>query len=198
VFEFQPGWNLDLFVVGMAVALWSVNRELSDSTDRLARFVEQRAWVLWVAAVLIFLVLSWNASEAFNEAGSLSLHYGRALFALCILLPAIWGAPGDGVVRKFLGNRYLLAIGVVSYSFYLFHKMVLDQVVDSWPQRIDGAAGDIGIGVTALAASIALSVVVYLLVERPAMSLKRFFPDDTPQAGPQQPLAAHAAPGGGR
>jgi peptidoglycan/LPS O-acetylase OafA/YrhL len=196
VFQFQPGWNLDLFVLGMAVAVWSANRELTGVTDRVAGFIERRAWVLWLGAVVLFFVLSWNSSQAFDDVGSVLLHYGAGLFGLCILLPAIWGAPGDGVVRRVLGNRYLLALGVVSYSFYLFHKMVLNQVVDAWPDRISGTAGDVGIAVVALAGSIAISVVVYLLVERPAMSLKRYFPDDSRSAGPQQPLAAHAGTGG--
>ncbi len=195
VFQFQPGWNLDLFVFGMAVALWSAARELDGTKDAVIRFIERRAWVLWLGALVAFLVLSWNSDEAFSETGGISLHYGRAIFALCIVLPAIWGAPGDGVVRKVLGNRYLMAVGVVSYSFYLFHKMVLDQVVDSWPTRIDGAAGDIGIAITSFVAALVLSVIVYLVVERPAMTLKRWFPDKSREAGPQQPFAGHPQEG---
>ena len=178
----------------MAVALWSAHREITGTSDGLRRLVEKRAEVLWIAAAALFVGLSLVGSEAYKDGGSMFLHYGRALFALCILLPAIWGVAGHGPVRRFLGNRWLMAVGVVSYSFYLFHKMVLDQVVDSWPDRINGTAADIGIALTALAGALVLSMLVYLVVEYPAMQLRRLIPDRTRSAGPQQPLAAH---GGG-
>jgi peptidoglycan/LPS O-acetylase OafA/YrhL len=195
VFEFTPGWNLDMFVMGMALALWSVHREITGTTDFVSRFIARRAEVIWALAILLFLVISWENKRAFDDVGNVAIHYATALFGLCVLLPAVWGRIGHGPVRRFLGNRYLLAVGVVSYSFYLFHTMVLSETLSRWPGSDIGTLHDVGVAVVAVVGSIAVACGVYLFVERPAMNLRRLIPDDSRGAGPQQPFAAHAPEG---
>lgn len=190
VFLFQPGWNLDLFVLGMAVALWSAKCSLQGAPDRLARFVTRNAGASWALAAVIFVVLSLNSGQAFDRLGSVLLHVGRAAMALCIVLPAIWGRAGRGAVRRLLGWRPLLTLGVLSYSLYLFHKMWLDFVFSRRPAGFSGPGSDVVLIAIGFAGALATAYAVYVLVERPALSLRSFVPDRRPAAAvPPAPVA---------
>jgi peptidoglycan/LPS O-acetylase OafA/YrhL len=74
----------------------------------------------------------------------------------------------------------LLAIGLVSYSFFLYHVAVLIQV-----HRWDLPGGT----VVALVGSLAVAAVSYYLVERPALRLKRLV-----RMRPEMPSEATAEP----
>lgn len=180
VFLFQPGWNLDLFVLGMAVALWSAKCSLEGAPDRAARFAARHATASWALAVALFVVLSLNSGAAFDRAGSVLLHVGRAAMAVCIVMPAIWGEVGRGRVRKVLAWRPLLTLGVLSYSLYLFHKMWLDLVFSRRPAGFSGAGADVVLIAIGFAGALVTAYTVYVLVERPALSLRRLVPDRRP------------------
>ena len=65
----------------------------------------------------------------------------NGLFALLLLLPAIFGDQTRGWVRKLLANRYLLWLGMTSYAFYLWHLAILNRFIEyDVPDQLGGAA----------------------------------------------------------
>jgi peptidoglycan/LPS O-acetylase OafA/YrhL len=70
-----------------------------------------------------------------------------------------------GVRDRLVVPRLFVWVGLVSYSVYLLHPLVLD--------ALGRAGGAIGTVVAALAITVAAATVSYVLVERPAVRLGR-------------------------
>ena len=138
---------LDQFAVGMALAVGSVWFKERRSPRAIA-VVEARPWVPWALAAVAMWALSTQiglrplnfAPESFGQ--KLEVHYLGALIAVGLMLPAVFGPPDRGMVRRILGNRTLRWVGVVSYGLYLWHLAVLTQL-GRWgvPADVSGATG---------------------------------------------------------
>jgi peptidoglycan/LPS O-acetylase OafA/YrhL len=160
------------FALGMGLAICSVVLE-----ERLARAPRASGWLrLWPLA-------SWTAGVglfALNhqvQRGALSLdvpgavvltHVLYGVSALFILLPAIFAERSRGPVQGVLRLRVLAWIGLISYAFYLYHTIVIDQ--------LNEVAKDAGVSaryafvaVSSLLVTIACAAASYYLLERPLM-----------------------------
>jgi peptidoglycan/LPS O-acetylase OafA/YrhL len=84
------------------------------------------------------------------------------------VLPGVFGDPSRGLVRRLLASRWLLWIGLVSYSLFLYHLFVLTEL-----HRIQFAGSQFLLIPVGLALSVAVAAVSYYVVERPAIRLKR-------------------------
>jgi peptidoglycan/LPS O-acetylase OafA/YrhL len=188
----------DVFALGMGLAVVSAVLQTRDSEPRFVRVIDRHPWLPWLAAALAFFaVANWLGMEgAPTERMTVGQYVARhALFlvvALGLLLPAIFGDVRRGVVRRFLANRALLQIGLVSYGLYLWHLAIVIQLV-RWGY---GSTEIVNPWITWLLPTIGAAVLLgslsYYLVERPALSLKRLVPDrrgDQPGA-----VSAPAAP----
>ena len=87
-FSFHPGWNLDLFAVGMAFALWSAWREVEGGDDRLERFVAARVMWPWVASSGALRRCLVRLLELLRRVGQ------HALPRLASSVRGVLGAPG--------------------------------------------------------------------------------------------------------
>ena len=104
------------------------------------------------------------------------------LAVVSIILPAMLGCR---LVQVLFGNRYLVFAGVISYSIYLWHAIVLSWVLET------GVCGDaegyclprlLGMVVPVVLAIASLS---YVFVERPFMHWRR---RRGPQVDEQKPV----------
>lgn len=181
-FSFHPGWNLDMFVAGMALALWSAHHEVTGRETRMHRLVARRSGLLWVGAALLFSLVTNLAPEAREAAGNAWYHLARIAFGVVLVLPAIHGSVHEGRVRRWLRNRWLLALGVVSYGLYLFHLQVIAVVFDL------GLPDVVLLGLT-LAGAVALACVSWVLIERPALRLRHLVQERREPAA-TEPLGA--------
>lgn len=171
---------IDYFAIGIALAALSAAYE--DSRPPAIRFLERRPWVPWLVAAALFLVvargigLTGGADDDVTDARFLARHYLYAAIALGLVLPAITGDPREGWVRRLLGWRPLVWIGVVSYGAFLYHFAVLEQL-QRWDFR--GFADDTTAYVwfpVALAGALAIAAVSWYAFERPLLRLKRLVP----------------------
>jgi peptidoglycan/LPS O-acetylase OafA/YrhL len=82
-----------------------------------------------------------------------------------------------GWVRRLLGNRVLLYVGLISYGIFLYHFAVLAQL-DKWGlgSTLQGHLAPLW-AVVAFAGSVLLATLSYYLVERPFLDLKRLVRD---------------------
>jgi peptidoglycan/LPS O-acetylase OafA/YrhL len=125
-------------------------------------------------------------------------------FGTLLALPAVFGDPRDGAIRRLLGHPALSWLGLVSYGIFLWHAPLL---VNAW----QNGAGDVlpfslpfvsSLLVTAASAT-ACAALSYYLVERPILRFKdrgrRRPPASPPRTGPlgepdRVPATAGCAP----
>jgi peptidoglycan/LPS O-acetylase OafA/YrhL len=169
---------LDYFAIGIALAALST----ADAPGRLIGVVARRPWVGWLSAAVLFVVVSkgigftGSVFDHVTEARYLARHYLYAAIAAALFLPAVFGDPEEGLIRRVLGWRPILWIGLVSYGAFLYHVAVLEQL-KKW--RFGSFADDVSPYVwfpVALAGALAIAAVSWYCFERPILSFKRLVP----------------------
>jgi peptidoglycan/LPS O-acetylase OafA/YrhL len=193
-----PGF-IDQFAVGMALAIASVH----GLPARAARAVA-RAWPWWlagaVAYVLVADVVGQPPLDAGRGGGGLYMlrHWLVTLFAATLLVPAMFASDRGGAIRRVLGWRPLLYVGLVSYGVYLWHYAVVQQTangISGWLTNTLGfgpTARFLVLFATGLAGAIAIASVSYYLVERPFLSLKGRVRAGPDRAEPSEAIAEPA------
>ena len=173
---------LDHFALGMALAVISVAGE-RDGRAPLA-WVGRWPWAPWLGAAAAFFVVAVgiglspeNRLDApMDAAQTIARHWLYAAVAVGVLLPAAFGPPGRGAVRRLLAHPVLLYLGVISYGVYLWHNAAMEEVVGQIGR--DGSWGDfllyLAVGVVA---AVVLATLSWRLLERPLLRLKRLVPD---------------------
>jgi peptidoglycan/LPS O-acetylase OafA/YrhL len=204
---------LDQFALGMGLAVLSVHWEAAEAGRPWAvQLLERRPWLAWLGAAAAFAAASAFAGTAtrfgvvLSDTGFLARHELYSLVALGVLIPAVFGWQRRDAVRRFLGWRPLLYVGLVSYGVYLWHHTLmlkLASAINGWLVR------DVGLGmelrflvylVLGGALAVAVASVSYYVVERPALALKRLVqaPAEPAVAGGEaieEPAPAAPAPG---
>lgn len=176
--EWIPAWS-DHFALGMGLAALSAYVAQTQAMPRVLRWTSRRGadlgcWVAagvvyWAAATRIGLSKNPIATEPVGTDLAKQVLYG--LFALLVLLPAVVGPAGHGVVRRLLTTRVLSLVGLVSYGLYLWHQFVIAQLqkaVGSW-HVLDSPYPQFA-GVV-LGVAVAVSALTYVVIERPAIAL---------------------------
>jgi peptidoglycan/LPS O-acetylase OafA/YrhL len=124
---------------------------------------------------------SYYSQLVTEEFNLLFLSLNRNIFSLCVavvllltLHPSSWAE----YIRRILSARILLPVAKVSYSIYLFHPPII-LLAAIIVHGIDAKPTDITV-ITALITSVLtlllawmFSVVVYILIEKPAIQLNR-------------------------
>lgn len=180
-----PGM-LDYFAIGIALAAlvaWGERRGVARPLlDALGR--RDLLWYLAAGATLVFVSNQLELAKGLERAAwhnELLRQLCYEIIALCLLVPAVFGSPDRGIVRRTLRSRPLVLLGLVSYSFYLWHVAFIEAFMD-WTDRPmfldwtdlhlyspDVLATLVGSFVLTLAAS----VLTYRFVERPAIAWSR-------------------------
>jgi peptidoglycan/LPS O-acetylase OafA/YrhL len=164
---------LHQFAVGIGLAVLSVWYG-PNTVPRLLRPLDRHPGIAWAIAVVLFWVVSTQIGIDAHTGELVSgVQYQArtaiyALIALAVVLPAVFGDQTRGAVRKLLGTRALLWVGLVSYSFFLYHLFVLEEL-----NRIKFAGSDYVWLVVGLALSLVVAAASYYVIERPFIGLKR-------------------------
>lgn len=161
---------LDHFALGMGLAVASVALAGRARRPAVVRLVEERPWVPWVGAAVLYLVMC-NVGAGFADAdGETTRHELRGAIAVLLLAPAVFGHELRTGVRRVLAARPLLWIGVISYSLYLWHPVVARKIGGT---SLDENYGWAPSAVAQVGACIAVAAVSYYVVERPALRLSK-------------------------
>ena len=126
---------LDLFAIGMALAMLSAAISVGHPIPRLAAWLGDHAALCWVLAGLIFLAVTkmpypdrpfgLHGSDGSSDYLPRQLAYGIA--SALWLWPAIFGDQTRGRLRRVLSSRPLVYLGAISLSFYLWHLAIIEQ-----------------------------------------------------------------------
>jgi peptidoglycan/LPS O-acetylase OafA/YrhL len=174
--------ELDLFALGMGLAVLSAWTHMHDCEPG---WMSSRwfPWASWLLALVAFwgvshLGLSRDAlyAKTYVDISRQTL-YG--VFAFFLLLPAVFGPQRQGAIRRFLQWWPVASLGVVSYGVYLWHQTLIDQLIKHYHQwfgmRLFFDVGFWGMFGEIFGAAVVVASISYFVVERPALSAKRFF-----------------------
>jgi peptidoglycan/LPS O-acetylase OafA/YrhL len=191
---------LDQFALGMGLAVLSVWLVDRASVPGAVRLLERRPGVAWAVAAVAFWVASTQIGigdrlfEPFTPAQYMTRHLLYAVIGIAVVIPAVIGPPGRGVVRRVLAHPVLVYIGVVSYGLFLWHVTGLS-LLERW-----GFRGFLPIhpyvawAVAGVAFGVLLATVSWYVIERPALRLKRLLPRaPARRAAPPPPRPAEPA-----
>jgi peptidoglycan/LPS O-acetylase OafA/YrhL len=169
---------LDDFAIGMALGAASAAYEGRREHPRGIRLIDRRPELAWAAAIALvvstslFVGFFGDVAENIDGPAYIERHYLLAAIGVALLLPAMFGDPDRGTLRRLLRNRPLAYLGMISYGIYLWHFAVLVQL-ERW--NFQSVAADVGEWVwfvAALAGGTLLATVSYYVVERPFLRLK--------------------------
>lgn len=169
---------LDDFAIGMALGVLSAWYEGRRDLPRALRLHDRHPGIVWGVALLLLAVTSLAVGLFGRVAANISgpeyvaRHYLLALIGVGLLLPALFGDPSRGLVRRVLASRVLNYLGMISYGVYLWHFAVLVQL-----QRWDfgSVAADVGQWIwfpAGLAGGVLLATISWYAVEKPITLLK--------------------------
>jgi peptidoglycan/LPS O-acetylase OafA/YrhL len=184
---------LDDFAIGMALGVLSAWYEGRRDLPRALRLHDRYPSISWGVALVLLGVTSLGVG-LFGRVGAnisgpeyVARHYLLAVIGVGMLLPALFGDPERGFVRRVLANRVLAYLGVISYGIYLWHFAVLIQL-DRWD--FGRVAADTGQWIwfpVGLAGAVLLATISWFGFDRPLLSLKRIV-RTRPAPPPGQPL----------
>ncbi len=155
----------------MMYAVWSAAGPRRQWAARLGGTVARHPAIAWVGAAAAFTVVSLAiglpmALQPFSEMQRLEARALYALVALLLLAPAVFDS-GQGQIRRFLRWRPVAFMGLVSYGVYLWHKTLLDHIID-W------TGGD----ASAIRGNFPVSVVLTLVVSLAVATVSRRYLED--------------------
>jgi peptidoglycan/LPS O-acetylase OafA/YrhL len=168
--------NADLFALGMGLAVvreWALRRR---EPVRLLEIVGRIPGVCWALAGLSYWAVSTRADLTLAVGADSPRQWMvrqvlYAATAFFLILPAVFGPQDQGLVRRLLRSRAMVAGGLISYGVYLWHEGVLDV----WMRARDirpFAGAFLPMLAVAVAATVVIAALSYVLVERPALSRK--------------------------
>ena len=173
--------HLDLFALGMTLAVasaWVAHRGVA---PRLIRWVGRMPELWWALAALTYWFVSTRAGlprtlESLNQGEYFIRQALYGLTAFFLLLPAVFGDQDTGIVRRFLRFTPVAFAGLVSYGVYLWHKALIEFVREDILGHTEPIGGPVvGTLLVAFALSLLVATVSYYALERPILRLK-----DTP------------------
>jgi peptidoglycan/LPS O-acetylase OafA/YrhL len=170
-FTWTLAW-LDVFALGMAMAVVSAWTSTRDRPPALVSWVGRHPGACWLVAAAAFVALSNlgipRTLVPFTPVQRLGGQLLAGVVAVGLVAPAAFGRDRAGLITRLLTSRVALAIGLISYSFYLWHAAMLERAVEVAGRPLDASLA------TVLALGLALTLIVaavsYRVIERPVSS----------------------------
>jgi peptidoglycan/LPS O-acetylase OafA/YrhL len=170
---------------GVPALFWSTNAQFPGLCDQFAwgiaagtLYVRRRdaggpaSDLLWVAGLLGLLAWMQALHRGIDGfwSGGWIFYAWHPLAGACIAAMVYGVACGGVLARAVFENRLVLALGLVSYSTYLWHFIVAAKLLPAW-----GHAGLLRYALVAVPAIVLVSAVSFVLTERPFLRQKARF-----------------------
>jgi peptidoglycan/LPS O-acetylase OafA/YrhL len=186
--------NCDLFAIGMALAVASAAAQVRGrAPGGLARTLGEQPALAWLAAACCYFgVVSLRYPYGFDPPTVSQEVLREVLFgfiAVLVVAPGVFGPQDQGVVRRVLRWRPLVAAGLVSYGIYLWHLTVMIKLAE--PGSFLSPVTFLSLTVATAVIATAAATVSWFGVERPLLRRVR---RPRPPPGPVgEPLRVPAA-----
>ena len=166
-----PGW-IDVFAVGMVLAVisaWLARRREPIVFRR--RIFPAISWALAAGSFVAISLLMGRPGRIDTLGQDMGVHYFYLAVSLFFLLPGIFGPQEAGVIRRALENRAVRLLGLVSYGLYLWNETLLEKYVE-WTDSTPFNTSFPKMLAVVFVATVLVATVSYVVVEKPALSLK--------------------------
>lgn len=157
---------------GMLLAVVDSIDWSAQTRARLAR-IGAPAWAWWTAAAALFATLVLWLADDFttpdrtrHDPDWFNYQWGHALIAALLVAPLVLAPDAGGRLRAFLSHRWVVFLGVVSFSFYLWHIRVLTFILHSG--GFDSVGRALVWGSAGLAAALFIGWLGQRYIEQPA------------------------------
>jgi peptidoglycan/LPS O-acetylase OafA/YrhL len=173
--------RIDLFALGMLLAVvsaWAQHRNLDEPGWVRSRWFPVACWL---AAAISFWYLSVGfglndrskrqPGVDFSHPQQMWLQFFWGLVGFFLVAPVVFGARDGGFVRRFLTNRVLTWLGLISYGIYLWHESVIDWYLNL-TEPIPFSSSFLKMTLFMAFFTVVFAAASYYLVERPALRLK--------------------------
>lgn len=166
---------LDWFAFGMLLAVGSAWLAMGHQLPWVAQMLADNAWASWLIALQTYWValqlhLPVSVFTKVTRIQSFGIAFTYGIVAFFLLLPAVFGQPDRGLIRRVLRSRVMHGLGTISFGIYLFHLIAVEQVV-RWTQE-DSLALDVFVWLAVvLAITLPAATLSYFLVEKPLIKL---------------------------
>lgn len=174
----------------MAGSLWLSQNSLLDNPMFSFYMLPARAWELFAGSIIAVLLKRSNiysSSGIFNQVASIAglllivfpvfYYTGKTKFPGISAIPPVLGAGliiitsnSNTIVGRILGSKPFVAVGLISYSAYLWHQPVLAFLKIITLGRMDVVDSLLAVGLILI-----LSTITYHLVEKPVRFGHTFF-----------------------
>lgn len=167
---------LDMFGLGMLLALASAWRETGGVNNRALRIFAERPWASWGIAGI--MVIALGRAEMPLVPGLLNLERSTAFIrdelsiiaAFAIILPAVIPGVRLGALRRILASRPFFLCGTVAFGAYLWH-LSLVILIERWSESLPLLkSAPVFVSMALIFTGVA-AYVSYVLVESPSRSL---------------------------
>jgi peptidoglycan/LPS O-acetylase OafA/YrhL len=172
--------NLDLFSMGMLLAVVSAWIAERGATPTLAEWVGRIGGWWWAVALVPFWVVATQIGLSRNLVQPDGTHsfleqYLYGLMAFLLLIPAVFGTERRGVVRSGLRWAPVMWLGLISYGIYLWHQSFVT-VALKWTDSYTPGGFPHGsfwlVLAIVLACTIPTAALSYYLLEKPLQRFK--------------------------
>lgn len=114
---------------------------------------------------LLFLALTVYVSS--NHLSNTNYAYD-VLFIPCMASIVIAFAFNGGIISRILANKYLILLGEASFSFYMFHWMIVSKMIEIMQPDKGSVTSILIYTASSLAVAIVVSVLSFKFIEMPA------------------------------
>ncbi|MDI7549260.1 acyltransferase [Cronobacter sakazakii] len=119
---------------------------------------------------LLFLALTIYVAT--NYVANMNVKYDL-LYIPCMASVVIAFAFNGGIISRILANKYLILLGEASFSFYMFHWMIVSKLIEIMKPDKNDYASVLIYAASCLALSIAVSIISFKVIEMPANKIIR-------------------------
>ncbi|MCU1429667.1 MAG: acyltransferase 3 [Actinomycetia bacterium] len=173
--------RIDLFALGMLLAVGSAWLQATERAEPAFVRSVLFPWYCWAIALASFWYLSvgFGLNDPSHRGPTPNLSHPQQMWlqffwgvtGIFLVAPAVFGPQDQGLIRRFLANRVMQWVGLVSYGIYLWHEAVID-----WYLRLTKpvAFHSSVLRMTAFMVvfTVLFSAISYYVVERPVLRLK--------------------------
>jgi peptidoglycan/LPS O-acetylase OafA/YrhL len=204
-----PGESL-WFAIGMAIAVLSVVDHAAPSRPVAVGWLCDRPLVCWAVALaaiagLMAMVprgglfgLIANAQQPQPAPQTLLRLVLEAIVTAGLILPAVFAGRRSGVPRRIIGSWPLVRLGVISYSFYLWHLTIVEFIAASHTNAFSTTGLNLMAHVhsarmtvlflVSLAVAVPISAASYVLFELPFLRRKERKDADLREPSADEPI----------
>ncbi|WP_338868044.1 acyltransferase [Spirosoma sp. SC4-14] len=161
-----PGMHLQLRMMlhtgGDAILMGCLGALLETKLlqHRLTQWLLKNPVFVGLCVVMLFFI---SPKLAIMYKGSYGMTIGMSLDNALILILLLWSVHVSSVVATFLNNRWLVRLGMMSYSIYIWQQLFLTYQLDGWatkfPQNFIVVAG--------------VAYLSYRLIEKPILDRRQ-------------------------